>query len=245
MKNRIVRSLTTTGLLVLGLAATSSLAQATLIISPIPVVGGGPQAGATYVNFDNLAGTGNAGGVSNGVTVAFDGAAPPPGGQTWTPPPNSNPGVNAAPYLSNSNGTLFGDPNNGEDTTPYLTTGTGSVTLSFAPGQTYLGLLWGSVDLYNTLTFYSGATNLGAITGGDVTAAANGDQGASGTFYVNIHSTVGFDRVVATSSQYAFEFDNVAYATPEPSTLISASMAGLLGLGYSLNRYRRRMKAIA
>jgi hypothetical protein len=99
----------------------------------------------------------------------------------------------------------------------------------------YFGLLWGSVDNYNALHFYGGATLIGSVSGGDVWADANGDQGASGTFYVNINSTLGFDRVVASSGGYAFEFDNVAYtattaAVPEPGTLLLFSLLASLGL---------------
>ena len=90
----------------------------------------------------------------------------------------SQSGLYAAPYLSNGNGTLFGDPNNGPDTTTYLTTGVGSVTLTLPGQEKYAGLLWGSVDAYNTLSFYNGATLVGTATGTDVTASANGDQGA-------------------------------------------------------------------
>ena len=68
-----------------------------------------------------------------------------------------------------------------------------------------------------------------------MTASANGDQGAAGTFYVNINSTLSFTTVVATSSQYAFEFDNVAFnatsVVPEPATIFLFG-AGLLGLGF-------------
>ena len=42
-------------------------------------------------------------------------------------------------------------------------------------------------------------------------AGANGDQGVNGTYYVNINSNTFFDTVIATSTQYAFEFDNVSF----------------------------------
>jgi hypothetical protein len=84
------------------------------------------------------------------------------------------------------------------------------------------------------LSFYDGATLVGSITGSDVTASPNGDQSINGTLYVNIDATgaTAFDRVVATSSQYAFEFDNVAFnpdPVPEPMGL-SLFGTALLGL---------------
>ena len=81
------------------------------------------------------------------------------------------------------------------------------IDIALPPSQTgylYFGLLWGSVDNYNTLSFYNGSTLIGTITGADITPTATGDQGVNGTFYVNLVSTTPFDRVVATSSQYAF-----------------------------------------
>jgi hypothetical protein len=107
--------------------------------------------------------------------------------------------------------------------------------------------LWGSVDDYNTLSFYNGANLVGSITGADVGPNTNGNQGINGTFYANIDSNLAFDSVVASSSNYAFEFDNVAYdsvpqqappppAVPEPSTL-ALFCAGILGFA-GLRRIR-------
>ena len=75
----------------------------------------------------------------------------------------------------------------------------------------YFGLLWGSVDTYNTLTFFDGATQVGSITGTQINASANGDQGSSGTFYVNVTSDLVFNKVVGSSTQFAFEVDNFAF----------------------------------
>jgi PEP-CTERM motif len=216
----------------LSLAGSSPIARAGITYDA--TVGGAPT-GVNYANFDGLP-LGAAGGISNGITVSFTGDAQAVQG--------SLSGVYAAPYLSNGNGTLFGDPNNGPDTTTYLTTGTGSVTLTLPGQEKYFGLLWGSVDSYNTLSFYDGSTLVGSLTGTDVTSSANGNEGELGTFYVNVNSSESFDKVVATSSQIAFEFDNVAYnvsAVPEPSSFILAFIGGVGAVAYKLKR--RKAKA--
>ena len=188
-------------------------------------VGGAPT-GAAYVNFDNLA-LGNAGGLSGGIGVAFT------GGDSQTVR-GALAGKYAAPYLSGGNGALFGDPTNGPDATTYLSTGIGSITLTLPNATNYFGLLWGSVDSYNSLELFNGTKLVGTVTGNNVTASANGNQGASGTYYVNIADDLAFNKVELISTQYAFEFDNVSYdkvAIPEPGTLASFG-AGLVALGF-------------
>lgn len=121
------------------------------------------------------------------------------------------PGFCAAPFISGGNGTIFGNlQENGQNQTQYLTTGIGQVTMELDDYHQYFGLLWGSVDHYNSLSFYDGSTLLFNFTGLDVDGIANGNQGASGTLYVNIESDTPFNRVVASSTAYGFEFDNVA-----------------------------------
>jgi hypothetical protein len=220
----------------------SGTAEAGLLVSGS--VGGAPN-GVIKENFDTLIpGNVTTTLVPSGITVAFQ-----PDGQ---PTIGTNSGLYAAPFLSGSNGfgfgSLGGNQPDGVDATPYLTTGStgafggASVTLTLPGLERYLGLLWGSVDAYNTLSFYNGATLVGVVTGSDVTGSPNGDQGVNGTLYVNINADAAsaFDRVVATSSQYAFEFDNVAFnrnPIPEPASLALLG-AGLAGLGIVRRRKR-------
>jgi hypothetical protein len=231
-------------------AAVFLLAAAGAEASPLTwtsSVGGAPT-GVVLENFDTLT-VGGASGAQpltpTGITVQFAGTAGVVQG--------ARSGRYAPPSLSGGNGAGFGAAGgaqaNGANTTPYLTTG--SITGGAASAMTlimpfevkYFGLLWGSVDAYNTLSFYDGETLVGSIAGGQVAALPNGDQGPGGTRYVNVTSTLGFDRVVATSNGWAFEFDNVAFniapppvlGVPEPGTLALLG-AGLVGLGVARRR---------
>jgi hypothetical protein len=230
-----------------GALVACHVANATMTVSGS--VGGAPI-GVSKVNFDNLT-LGSVGGTafgpngSVGVSFVVDGQAVA----------GAMSGVYAAPWLSGNNGTGFGPSSvnqvNGADATTYLTSGIstgttlGQAILTFGADERYLGLLWGSVDDYNTLSLYDGDSLVGTVTGSDVLTSPNGDQGVNGTVYVNISSTLPFNKVIATSTQYAFEFDNVAYnptPVPEPTTMIAGALL-LLPFGASTLRVLRRRTA--
>lgn len=224
----------------MGLAATAS---ATPILSAS--TGGVPVGADAYETFNNVP-LGNGTFVTNsGITVSFV-----PDAQVVTGAQNSR---YAPPFLSGGNGVSFGGQPDGADTTHYITSGSygnqagAAATLTFPGQERYMGLLWGSVDPFNRLTFFNGTTQLTQFTGMDVTGLANGNQGAAGTFYVNINFSTPFTSVVATSSSYAFEFDNVAFSThpigvPEPG-VTGTFLLGLLllGLGYWFKRREQRL----
>jgi hypothetical protein len=223
----------------LGLAAQ---AQAALTITA--TINGSPEAGTSLLSFGSLPNNGangasdSTGGTVGGVAVSFS----PDAGAVLGSVAN----VNAAPWVGGSGGAA--------DANVYLTSGSeggpstgAAATLTFSSPQTYLGLLWGSVDSYNTLSFYNGSTLVATVGGQDVLNANSGitasAQGFGGTAYVNIDGIPAFTSVVATSSQYAFEFDNVAYsAVPEPSTMISGALL-LLPFGASTLRILRKNRA--
>jgi hypothetical protein len=236
MLNKAIRFYAVTAAFAFGAAGMSSASMAAALSAS---VGGVPVGAGVYENFDGLAA---AGGLSSqGITVTFSGT----GAGTIALP--DAPGYYAAPYISSGNGTSFGNSQaDGRDVTQYLTTGIGEVTLQLDTPNQYFGLLWGSVDDYNSLSFYSGTTLLFNFTGHDVDALANGNQGATGTFYVNINSDTPFDRVVASSTSYGFEFDNVALGVnpvdpigvspiPEPGTY-AMLLAGLAMVGAMVRR---------
>ena len=59
------------------------------------------------------------------------------------------------------------------DNTQYVSlNGNGSAVFSLSQPTNYFGILWGSVDTYNSLSFYNGSTLLGTIVGQTIITAA-------------------------------------------------------------------------
>jgi len=149
--------------------------------------------------------------------------------------------VGSTPFFYGSTASYFGEPvdSSGFDASQYVAVDPGgSARLSFATPENYLGILWGSVDPSDTLTFYDSANNvIGAVTSNDFGNLISSFNGWN-TIYVNFTSTTPFSSVVATTSTPAFEFDDVAYApVPEPSTL------GLLAFGmFGITLLRRHQR---
>ena len=72
----------------------------------------------------------------------------------------SQSGVAAAPWTAG-----------GAEKTNYLAAEpNGSVTINYANSQKYFGLLWGSVDKYNSLDFYNNGKLVDTITGSQIQA---------------------------------------------------------------------------
>jgi len=150
----------------------------------------------------------------------------------------TNPNYNAAPVTDAAGDTY---------TAPYFSTGLGSITLTFATAQSYLGFLWGSVGTGDTLSFYSGSTLVATVSGAmpqssSLYNGANGAQGIGGSLYTLINLTGGTftsvvlsEQAVGGSATPSFESGGFQYAAtnvyvPEPAS-IALFGAGLIGLG--------------
>jgi hypothetical protein len=244
MKRLSIQSCLAAGALVAGIVAAGN-AQAAVVISS-STVGGSAFAGANYENFDGLP-LGTAGGSNANGSISFTGNATDTGKVVV----GDVSGQYAAPALSGLNNQFFGPLYTGDDTTKYISSGktpTGSAVIQFTANQNYFGILWGSIDTENVLQFFNGSTLVGSFTGTDVgLPIPPGNQNPPGTRYVNFTTTAGttFNRVVATSSIFTFEFDNVAFgniaAVPEPTTVVPA----LLGVGLLYLRHRRKKAVVA
>jgi hypothetical protein len=165
--------------------------------------------------------------ISGATTINFDsGSAPTTGPIQYTYASTnilngSDPGVSAAPF---------------DDVTDYLSVGPTRgtpVTINFAVAADYFGFYATSVDDYNVINFYNGATLVLSLSGTDIGTLGGFDaSGATSNFvYVNIFASNAsevFNQIVLSSTGNAFETDNHAFRAangntfdaPEPGTLM-------------------------
>jgi hypothetical protein len=139
----------------------------------------------------------------------------------------------------------------------YLSTGTGTITMTFTSTQHWLVLLWGSIDTANSVTVNDGGGTSGANFTETGTAlqqivdgfTTNGSQGVGGSAYVVINSPNGFTTVTLTSGVVSFEFAGVATSTkgfqfaPEPSSTLLIGSGFGMGIWFAAIRRRRIAKA--
>lgn len=131
-------------------------------------------------------------------------------------------GITAAPWT----------PTGIETRNYFSTQPNGAITINYAHNQQYFGVMWGSVDSYNNLSFYNNNTLVEHVNGREVAQNPNGNQAANGTYFANFNFAAdsGFNRVVFSSTSPAFEFNMIAYSTQTQAiTPKEVERAGPLG----------------
>ena len=112
-------------------------------------------------------------------------------------------------------------------TSSYYSAGGGQIIVNFNDEKTYFGLLWGSVDAYNSLVFnnvptVNGVTTVpqvAALTGNSVLTGANGNQAVGGAVWLNMDflNSNDYNQVVFSDipSEASFEFAAISTNTAD------------------------------
>jgi hypothetical protein len=152
-----------------------------------------------------------------------------------------------SPYVSGSlSGQYSALPNN---TSVFLTaapsqegkSGASPVSISLPSNANYFGFYSASLDAYNFIEFFENTVSRGQYSGTQLAALAGiatGDQSTGQYFNVYLSKDMGFfNKVVLTSTNFAFETDNhsfgvaaVTESIPVPGVLALLSI-GLVGIG--------------
>jgi hypothetical protein len=105
--------------------------------------------------------------------------------------------------------------------------------LTFTTPQSYLSLLWGSIDTYNAIALYLNGVLQDTVTGQDL-FNAGGLPAASGAAFVKIAESFNEVRFFSNYPGFgadtpAFEFSNVVAAVPVPAggLLLIGALGGL------------------
>ena len=191
---------------------------------------------------------------SAGVIFSVEGAGQMTSTQSGVNTVNFNDGTTGS-YIDSAvffDYTIYETPSGtGQSASPYGVTDSflsvpnpksnGTAEFGLGADYNYFGLFWGSVDSYNTLSFYDDGLEVASFGGDDISPplTADGGQGDwDSNRYVNFFFTGGdtYDTIRLTSTNYAFETDNHAFGVvPEPS-IIALFAAGFFGLGFARRR---------
>lgn len=131
----------------------------------------------------------------------------------------------------------------------YLTTDIGKATITADRGYGAVSFLWGSIDTYNSVSFFDQAGKvLGSLTGSDVASPppANGDQTSDRTnryvtFTADAKTGQMINSLQLNSTGFAFETDNFAFINAKgPVPVPEPGVAVLFGSCAALVMLRRR-----
>jgi hypothetical protein len=141
------------------------------------------------------------------------------------------------------------------DTTGFFTVGPTDgtpVTITLAASlANYFGFYAGSLDSFNSVTFFLNNVQVDRFTGTDINAVAfpgtapDGDQ--SEAQYIDYFPNSFYNSIVYASTGNAFETDNHAFgvatptAVPEPTTAALAGL-GVLALAFAVRRRKARAR---
>lgn len=114
----------------------------------------------------------------------------------------------------------------------YLSIGAnGSETITFNTQENEFGLYWGSVNSFNTISFFNGSQLVASYTGADIAPLlANGNQGSfAANGYVEFTDLSPFTKVVlASGSSNAFEIDNISAGFASNTVHLAGPITGTL-----------------
>ena len=156
------------------------------------------------------------------------------GGSPYSTPIGSL-ALNGAQIVNGAQGGEFAVPYGTGPSANYLSVyqvGSAVFTLTQAAGT--FGIDWGSIDPSNQILFTDTKGNQFTLTGSEIDASANGDQGINGTDKVMVTSEYGITSAVLTSGQNSFEVGAVSVSpVPIPGALLlfGSAVAGLAVFG--------------